>query len=105
MAGCRMLWKVAGFDWDLGNRAKCTKHGVPLAAVEALFHGDVRIAPDVKHSVAELRFIAVGRSAQGRGLFVAFTLRGAEDALLIRPVSARYMHRKELEAYEKSAQA
>src|ERR1035441_4348033 len=30
--------KVAGFEWDTGNRDKCRKHGVSLAAVESLFH-------------------------------------------------------------------
>lgn len=31
--------KVAGFDWDLGNRAKCAKHGVTVAEIEGLFRG------------------------------------------------------------------
>jgi len=30
-----------------------------------------------------------------------FTLRRKNDELLIRPISARYMHKKEIEAYEK----
>ena len=32
---------------------------------------------------------------------VAFTFRKAANGLLIRPVSARYMHKKEASAYEK----
>lgn len=76
-----------------------------MTAVEAMFRGDVRIAPDIKHSVPEARWIAIGRSHEGRGLFVAFTLRSKAGRLFIRPISARYMHKKELEAYEKSTKA
>jgi hypothetical protein len=91
---------VAGFDWDEGNRAKCRKHGVSIAEIEALLSGDPRVAPDPRHSAEEDRFIAVGRNAQGRALFVAFTFRTTEGERLVRPVSARYMHKKEVEAYE-----
>lgn len=92
---------VSGFDWDEGNRDKCRKHGVPLAEVEWLFAGGTpRIAPDVKHSDAEDRFIAVGRTARGRPLFVAFTIRVRRGQRLVRPVSARYMHKEEIDAYE-----
>jgi uncharacterized DUF497 family protein len=58
------------------------------------------VAPDPRHSAAEDRFIAVGRNAQGRALFVAFTFRTRDGERLIRPVSARYMHRKEVASYE-----
>jgi uncharacterized DUF497 family protein len=90
---------VAGFDWDQGNRTKCEKHGVPVAAIESLFQQGPRVAPDLKHSADEDRFIAVGRTASGP-LFVAFTMRTKGGRRLIRPVSARFMHAKEIEAYE-----
>jgi hypothetical protein len=32
-----MTLQVSGFDWDDGNRAKCQKHGVSIAEIEALF--------------------------------------------------------------------
>lgn len=95
-----MLVNVTGFDWNEGNRAKCRKHGVSIAEIEALLRGDPRVAPDLRHSAAEDRFIAVGRNAQGRALFVAFTFRTRDGARLVRPVSARYMHKKEAEGYE-----
>lgn len=95
-----MIFKVAGFDWDDGNRAKCEKHGVSIAEIEALFRGGPRIAPDPKHSETEERMIAVGRTASGRPVFVAFTLRMKDRQRLIRPVTARYMHTKEVAAYE-----
>lgn len=95
--------QVAGFDWDQGNREKCRKHGVTVAEIEALFRGDVRIAPSPRSERTEKRFVAVGRTAEGRALFVAFTLRNRLGQQLIRPISARYMHRKEIEAYEEES--
>jgi uncharacterized protein len=47
--------------------------------------------------------IAVGRTSAGRQLFVAFTLRTKNGRRLIRPVTARYMHAKEIAAYEKES--
>jgi len=99
------MWilRVSGFDWDEGNRRKCQKHGLSIEQIEALFEHDPRIAPDPKHSDAEDRLIAVGRAAAGRPIFVAFTLRMEGNGRLIRPVTARYMHAKEIEAYEKES--
>ena len=96
-----MTGHISDFDWDEGNRAKCEKHGVTVAEIEGLFMENPRIAPDLRHSDEEDRFIAVGRMTQGRPLFVAFTIRSKGDKQLIRPVSARYMHKKELAGYEK----
>ena len=92
----------AGFDWDEGNRAKCQKHGVSVAEIEAMLLGSPRLAPAPKHSASEDRFIALGRTPAGRALFVALTFRNKDGEWLIRPISARYMHKKEIEAYEKS---
>ena len=88
-----------GFDWDAGNRVKCKRHGVSIAEIEALFMGELRIAPDLKHADVEARFIAIGRSGSSRPVFVAFTFRTVEGLRKIRPISARYMHDKELTRY------
>jgi len=88
------------FDWDKGNRTHCQKHGVSIAEIEALLRGDPRIAPDLKHADLEDRLIAVGRTRQGRPLFVASAIRERLGQRKIRPVSARYMHAKEIENYE-----
>lgn len=96
-----MRGSVPGFEWDEGNRATCQKHGVSVAEIEGLLRGDPRIAPDLKPSTEEDRFIAIGRNPHGRPMFVAFTLWRVEGRTLVRPISARYMHRKEVEAYEK----
>jgi uncharacterized DUF497 family protein len=91
---------VSGFDWDEGNRAHCQRHGVSVAEIEALLRGNPRIAPDPEHSHLEDRLIAVGRTRRGRPLFVAFTMRERSGQLMIRPVSARYMHATEIANYE-----
>jgi len=98
-----MDFEVGGFDWDDGNRAKCQKHGVSIEQIEALFVQGPRIAPDPKHSAEEDRLIAVGRAGTGRPLFVAFTIRTKGIRRPIRPVTARYMHAKEIAAYEKES--
>ncbi|HVT24653.1 MAG TPA: BrnT family toxin [Rhizomicrobium sp.] len=95
----------SGFDWDQGNRAKCRKHGVSTEAIEALFRGGVTILPDEAHSQIERRFKAIGRTDEGRMIFAVFTFRRREGALLIRPISARYMHKKEIAHYEKSTKS
>jgi uncharacterized DUF497 family protein len=96
-----MNGRFAGFEWDDGN---CEKHGVTVAQIEALLAGSPRIVPDLKHSANEDRYIAVGRDTDGRAMFVAFTIREHMGERLIRPVSARYMHRKEIEGYEDEAE-
>ena len=93
--------QFSGFDWDKGNRSKCQKHGVSIAATESLFAGQVAILPDAVHSGEEQRFRAIGWTAEKRPVFVVFTLRQRGDDLLIRPISARYMHAKESMTYEK----
>jgi uncharacterized protein len=95
--------RVTGFDWDGGNRGKCQKHGVSIAEIEALFRNRPRIAPDPKHSEKENRLIAVGRTSAGCPMFVAFTIRAKNRRRLIRPVTARYMHAKEIAAYEEES--
>jgi uncharacterized protein len=92
--------EIARFDWDAANLEKCRNHGVSTAEIEDLLAGDPRIAPDQKHSLSEQRFIAIGRNAEGRPIFVAFTLRRRGGRSLIRPISARYMHAKEIARYE-----
>ncbi len=63
------------------------------------------MAPDVRHSAGEVRLIAVGRNVAGRPMFVAFTIRTRQGRRLPRPISARYMHAKEIGAYGKAESA
>ena len=93
---------VSGFQWDDGNRAKCQKHGVSIAEIEALFTHPIHLAPDVAHSTLETRFLAIGRGGGERPILAVFTLREQEGETFIRPISVRYMHQTEIEVYEKA---
>lgn len=90
---------AAEFDWDDGNRAKCRKHGVSLAEIEAIFRPETRFGRDLSHSQVEDRFIAIGIEGAPRPIFVVFTLREFNGRRFVRPISARYMHRKEVSFY------
>ena len=95
-----MLDVFHGFNWEAGNISKCQKHGVSVEEVEALFSsGRLQIEPDLRNSKAEERFNAIGKTAMGRSIFLVFTIRNHESEILIRPISARYMHRKEIDYY------
>ena len=95
--------RISGFDWDEGNREKCQRHGLSISQIEALFTHSPRIAPDPKHSADEDRLIAVGRTSTGRPVFVAFTIRVKDSRRFIRPVMARFMHGKEVAAYDQES--
>ena len=85
-----------GFNWDQGNLEKnWLKHGVSPIECEQVFFNQPLVSPDTKHSQAEERFFALGRTDQDRYLFLSFTLRGQK----IRIISARVMNRKERKIY------
>lgn len=91
---------VVGFDWDDANWPKCAKHGVSRSEIEyALMHAPA-VFPD-RGVTTEERLNAIGRNADGRYLFIVFTFRTRNADILIRPISARYMHRKEVDHYER----
>ncbi|MFN5513919.1 MAG: BrnT family toxin [Cyanobacteriota bacterium] len=94
--------KIDGFDWDEGNEQKCQKHGLAKGDIEAFFKGEVWVAPDIKHSFQEERFIAVGSSASGKPMFVFFTLRIQDDIVQLCPVGTRYMHKNKVRKYEQA---
>jgi uncharacterized DUF497 family protein len=91
---------VAGFDWDRGNLEKCRAHGVEIADIEAMFRRPLWVIPDPAHSHREDRLRAIGTDRKGRHIFAVFTLRNRHGETLIRPISARYMHKKEIRHYE-----
>lgn len=66
------------------------------------FLGTDRLFSDPAHSVREARLKAIGYTEQGRAVFLVFTERRRGARLLLRPISARYMHAKEIKAYEKA---
>lgn len=85
-------------DWDEGNTEKI-KARVPLETIEVFFRQELLIKIDFRHSFGEYRFLAIGFT-QERCLMVVFTIRQVGTTKLIRPISARYTHKKEREAYE-----
>jgi uncharacterized DUF497 family protein len=96
------LSKVIGFEWGEGNSRKNERHGVSMAEAEQVFFNSPLLAlPDPRHSEAELRFHALGKTNEGRRVHLIFTLRGAGQ--FIRVVSARDMHRKERVIYEQAS--
>jgi uncharacterized DUF497 family protein len=95
--------RVVGFDWDAGNARKSVdKHGVSQGEAEqTFFNQPLLVLGDERHSAAERRFHALGRTLEGRRLHITFTLR--RSATLIRVISARDMSARERTIHEESA--
>jgi uncharacterized DUF497 family protein len=72
-----------------------------VGEIEGVLSAPVAVLPDLGHSAAELRYRLVGRAEAGRYVFVVFTVRHRDGKDYIRPISARYMHRREVTNYEK----
>lgn len=94
------LPKILEFEWDRGNIDKnLEKHGITLREAEEVFVSEeLFVKEDVKHSQVEERFIAFGQSQSEMFILAVFTFRKDK----IRIISARKMHRKEIEKYEKA---
>ncbi|MEX2318449.1 MAG: BrnT family toxin [Bauldia sp.] len=73
-----------------------------MAEIESLFASAPVFATDIGHSPLEERVRAIGQAASGRFVFVVFTVRHKAGKSLIRPISARYMHRREIRRYEQT---
>ncbi|MEI9888526.1 MAG: BrnT family toxin [Rhizomicrobium sp.] len=86
---------VERFEWDVANTFKSfVKHGVSQGEIEQVFvNSPLLLLEDARHSELERRLHAYGKSAAGRLLQVAFTLR--DSGKVIRVISARPMSRKE----------
>ncbi|MEK0434334.1 MAG: hypothetical protein RL369_383 [Pseudomonadota bacterium] len=95
---------IIGFDWDAGKQRKSeVKHGVTQAeAEEVFFNNPLLISANYKHSEAESRYLALGKTNKDRGLMIIFTLR--QGSTLIRVISVRDQHRKERDIYAKTNQ-
>ena len=93
------LAACTGFDWDEANVSKnWERHRVtPEEAEDVFFHDPFVSRSDPGHSKREKRYMALGQTARGRRLFVAFTVRRN----LIRVVSVRDMNRRESEEYQR----
>ena len=92
--------QFTGFEWNEGNINKnLHTHQVENWECEQIFFNEsLIILDDPKHSCAEMRWAAFGKTDAGRRLTVIFTKRDN----LIRVISARNMSRKERTFYEKN---
>ncbi len=93
-----ILDNFEGFDWDEGNSNKnWYRHRITDRECEEIFSNlPIIVSEDERHSPAEMRYRALGRSDADRYLFVAFTIRKS----LLRVISAREMNRREERRYE-----
>ena len=85
------------FEWDGHNVNKIwNKHRVKFSEAEEIFFDErLKITPDIPHSEKEQRHLALGKTREGRYLFVVFTERKGK----LRVISARDMSRKERRGY------
>jgi uncharacterized DUF497 family protein len=90
--------KISGFEWDAGNWPKCGKHGVSREEIEQVLLDKPTVMPDPHPD--EPRNRAIGKTQAGRYVFLVFMLRKSPGKTMLRPVSARYMHQKEIDHYE-----
>lgn len=86
------------FEWDPNKAvANWKKHRVSFEEARTVFEDELSaILPDEDHSVAELRWLALGMSRAGRVLTISF----AERDGAIRIISARTASKKEIKNYE-----
>lgn len=90
------LKDCVGFDWDKTKSQE--KHSVMWWECEkAFFNTPFVVFDDLKHSTSEKRLYSLGVTNTNRKLFIVFTIRKN----LIRVISARDMHKKERNIYEK----
>ncbi len=96
----KLLKECVGFEWDEGNARKSTdKHNVSKGDSEQVFFNQPLIVFE-SYGLEEERFLALGKTNQGRRLAVIFTIRKKK---LIRVISARDMSKKERKVYGKES--
>ncbi len=96
----KILPEPVVFEWDNGNKDKnFIRHGVTNKEAEEVFNNEPPLlSEDVKHSTRERRFQTLGKTDEGRLLFVSFTIRNDK----VRIISARDMNKKEVKVYEEA---
>lgn len=93
------LKDVTGFEWDKSNIAHIGKHSVTTEEAEDIFFDSKYVLnDDIQHSVAEKRFVIIGKAENGRLLYQIFTIRESK----IRVISSRDINRREVKLYEKA---
>lgn len=87
------------FEWDPRKAASnATKHGVTFEEAKTVFDDeDALVIRDPDHSMAEERFVIMGRSSKLRMLVVIHCFRKNDSS--IRIISARRAGTKEQQPY------
>lgn len=90
------------FEWDSRKaQSNLSKHGVSFEAATTIFGDSMSLTmPDPEHSIAERRFITLGRAFTGKLLVVVHTDRGDN----IRVISARRANKREQKFYEQKVE-
>ena len=96
------LLGCTGFQWDEANTDKSwLRHKVTWTECEEVFFNHpLLVLLDERHSGAEKRYYALGKTNAARPLFVAFTVRGHR----LRVISGRAMSRRERKEYAHAEQ-
>ncbi len=83
--------QFTGFEWDDANRDKnWHKHKVAWwECEEVFFNQPLYVFSDMRHSITEERYYALGKTSNARLLFLVFAHRKNK----IRIISARDMHK------------
>ena len=95
------LPEIVEFEWDTGNEQKnwITHHVRVEEAEEPFFAEERLIIEDIPHSTKhEARYILIGKSKQGRMLFIVYTIRKEKKQI----ISSRDADKKEVLLYEKA---
>lgn len=92
------------FEWDPKKAASNkAKHGVSFEEAGTAFFDPAGVdGEDVHHSVTEARRFRLAKTAAGRILVIAYTLRRHGHEKTIRVISARLANRKEQRRYEET---
>ena len=86
------------FEWDpVKAKANIKDHGVSFEEAATVFDDPLATYyQDPDHSIAEQRYLTIGKSGQGRLIHIAF----ADRAGRIRIIQARKLTRSERQQYE-----
>ncbi|MBA3029285.1 MAG: BrnT family toxin [Desulfobacteraceae bacterium] len=89
--------QFTGFQWGVGyiDKNRIKHNGENWECEQIFFNSPLIVLDDAVHSVAEKRWVAFGKTDQGRFLVILFT----ERKNLIRIISARDMNKREKEFY------
>lgn len=92
---------VLRFYWDAKKaRENYRKHGVRLSEAIGVFSDPLALCEaDIRHSLEEVRYVALGHAMRWRLLVVTFTERDNR----LRLISARPASPRERKAYEEAS--